>query len=664
MKRIALISVIFVAATGARGERPRSLNEVTVTARRPLSGIGAQITRLDSLALKDNAALSMADILAFNSSLFVKNHGRATLSTVSIRGTSAAHTRVSWNGLRLNSPMSGMTDFSAIPAFFMDRAEVSHGATSVALGSGGLGGSVSLSSAPETETGFHAQYSQGIGSFRAFDEFAKLSYATASWQLKTRVAFSSSPNRYPFTNHDKKVNIYDSDFNIIGQYHPRERNRSGAYADLHLMQEAYFTSTSGARIQLAAWYSNLRRHLPMLTTDYGSESEFLNLNRERTLRATASLVVPKHNRQLKARLGYEYALRRYDYRRDVAAGMSVSMARSRSRQHTISASIEADFFVRQNLMLNAALTADENMVLASDLLTHGGFDRSRLELAAALTARWQPVSPVGLGVTLRQELAGSRLTPFTPALFADWLIHKPSNLTLKASATRNHRIPSLNDLYFLPGGNPNLKDEKGVNYDVGAACALPLSRQINMSASLSWFENYVNNWILWLPTPRGYFSPKNVKKVHSYGIEAKADMLWRPTDDWLLDLSGSLSWTPSINRGEPVSEADRSIGRQLPYQPRVSASVIGRLSWRRWAFTYKWNHYSRRYTMSTDSQSLTGYLPPYFMSNVSLENTLRLKPVELNLKFAVNNLFNEDYISVLSHPMPGINFQFFVTITY
>ena len=68
--------------------------------------------------------------------------------------------------------------------------------------------------------------------------------------------------------------------------------------------------------------------------------------------------------------------------------------------------------------------------------------------------------------------------------------------------------------------------------------------------------------------------------------------------------------------------------------------------------------------MSTDSQSLTGYLPPYFMSNVSLENTLRLKPVELNLKFAVNNLFNEDYISVLSHPMPGINFQFFVTITY
>lgn len=663
MKRLSLLLMLCTSLV-ALGQSPRSLNEVTVTARRPLTQIGSQLTPLDSLALKENTALSMADILAFNSSLFVKNHGRATLSTVSIRGTSAAHTQVLWNGLRLNSPMSGMTDFSAIPSFLMDRAEVSHGATSVAIGTGGLGGAVSLASAADEDRGFHAQYSQGIGSFRAFDEFAKICYSSASWQFKTRAAFSSSPNRYPFTNHDKKVNIYDSDYNIIGQYHPRERNRSGAYADLHLMQEAYFTAKNGTRVQLAAWYSNLRRHLPMLTTDYGSDSEFLNLNRERTLRTTASLTLPQKNWQLKARLGYEYALRRYDYRRDVAAGMSVSMAQTRSRQNSISAAVEADIFMHQNLLLNASLTANENIVSSEDLLTRAGFARSRLELSAAMTARWQPVSRLGLGATMRQDLIANRLTPLTPALFADFLIHQPSNLTIKASATRNHRVPTLNDLYFLPGGNPKLKDEQGFNYDIGAACTLPISRQITLSGSLTWFENHVSNWILWLPTPRGYFSPRNVKRVHSYGLEAKADLLWRPAEQWLLDLSGSLSWTPSINKGEPVSEADRSIGRQLPYQPQLSASVIGRLSWRKWAFTYKWNHYSRRYTMSTDSHSLTGYLPPYFMSNVSLEHTLRIKPLDLNLKFAVNNLFNEDYMSVLSHPMPGINFQFFLTFTY
>lgn len=33
------------------------------------------------------------------------------------------------------------------------------------------------------------------------------------------------------------------------------------------------------------------------------------------------------------------------------------------------------------------------------------------------------------------------------------------------------------------------------------------------------------------------------------------------------------------------------------------------------------------------------------------------------MKFAVNNLFNEDYLSVLSRPMPGINFELFIGIT-
>ena len=51
------------------------------------------------------------------------------------------------------------------------------------------------------------------------------------------------------------------------------------------------------------------------------------------------------------------------------------------------------------------------------------------------------------------------------------------------------------------------------------------------------------------------------------------------------------------------------------------------------------------------------------MSNVSLEKNLFFKPVDVQLKFAVNNLFNEDYLSVLSRPMPGINFELFIGIT-
>ena len=67
--------------------------------------------------------------------------------------------------------------------------------------------------------------------------------------------------------------------------------------------------------------------------------------------------------------------------------------------------------------------------------------------------------------------------------------------------------------------------------------------------------------------------------------------------------------------------------------------------------------------MSNGDVSLSGRLPEYYMSNVSLERKLNFSKADLSLKLAVNNLFNEDYVSVLSHPMPGINFEFFIGIT-
>ena len=67
--------------------------------------------------------------------------------------------------------------------------------------------------------------------------------------------------------------------------------------------------------------------------------------------------------------------------------------------------------------------------------------------------------------------------------------------------------------------------------------------------------------------------------------------------------------------------------------------------------------------MSSNDYTLTGHLPPYFMSNISLEKGLSFRPMNIQLKLAVNNLFDEDYLSVLSRPMPGINFELFIGIT-
>jgi len=125
--------------------------------------------------------------------------------------------------------------------------------------------------------------------------------------------------------------------------------------------------------------------------------------------------------------------------------------------------------------------------------------------------------------------------------------------------------------------------------------------------------------------------------------------------EWKLDMNGTFSWTPSINESEPMSPADQSVGKQLPYVPEFSAAVTGCLSWRTWSLLYKWCYYSQRYTMSSNDYTLTGYLPPYFMNNVTLEKQLSFRWADLSLKGSINNLFDEEYLSVLSRPMPGIN---------
>ncbi|MBO5242699.1 MAG: TonB-dependent receptor, partial [Muribaculaceae bacterium] len=308
-------------------------------------------------------------------------------------------------------------------------------------------------------------------------------------------------------------------------------------------------------------------------------------------------------------------------------------------------------------------SADRNIILQDGDRAVVGYDKGRIELSGSLSAKWQPTDRIGMSVVLRQEMFGHKWAPVIPALFVDGLLSRAGNVMFKASVSRNYRFPTLNDLYFLPGGNPNLSSEHGLSYDAGMSFATGKAGVFSIDGEVSWFDSHIDDWIMWLPTTKGFFSPRNVKKVRAYGVELKLNAAVEPSKGWLLELNGSYSWTPSINRGEKMSAADQSVGKQLPYVPRHSASLTGRISWRSWSFLYKWCYYSQRFTMSSNDYSLSGRLPQYFMSNISLEKSLNFKPVDLQLKLAVNNLFNEEYLSVLSRPMPGINFEFFVSIT-
>ena len=677
MRRFFYILTLVLLATPlalwAQDEPRRTIpiKEVTVYGRRPMKEIGVQQTKFDSVVLKENIALSIADVLTFNSSIFVKSYGRATLSTVAFRGTSPSHTQVTWNGMRINNPMLGMTDFSMIPSYFIDDASLLHGTSSVSETGGGLGGAVKLSTKPAQNNGFGLQYVQGVGSFKTFDEFLRLTYGNKNWQLSTRAVYSSSPNEYKYRNHDKKENIYDDNHNIIGQYYPVERNRSGSFKDLHILQEAYYNSDSGERFGLSAWYINSNRELPMLTTDYGEATEFDNRQREQTFRGVLSWDHLRSNWKVAAKAGYIHTWMAYDYKRDAGNGIMTSMTRSRSKVNTFYGQADGEYYIGSKWLFTASLSAHQHLVESRDkniILQQGdkaiiGYDKGRIELSGSVSAKWRPTERVGVSVVLREEMFGTEWTPLIPALFVDGVLSKRGNIVAKASVSRNYRFPTLNDLYFLPGGNPDLKKENGWTYDAGLSFAIGNEGIYSLSGSASWFDSHVDNWIIWLPTTKGFFSPRNIKSVHAYGVEMKADLAVALSEDWHLGLDGTFSWTPSINEGEPMSPADKSVGKQLPYVPEISATLTGELSYRTWSLLYKWCHYSERYTMSSNDLSLSGNLPPYFMSNITLEKRFSLAWADLSLKGAVNNLFDEEYLSVLSRPMPGINFEFFLGIT-
>lgn len=647
------------------------INEAQVYADRPMKEIGVQKTSFDSIKLKENIALSIADVLTFNSSIFVKNYGRATLSTVAFRGTSASHTQVSWNGMKINNPMLGMTDFSMIPSYFIDDASLLHGTSSVNETGGGLGGSVKLSTVPASADGFGLQYIQGVGSFKTFDEFLRLTYGNAKWQVSTRAVLSSSANDFKYRNHDKKENIYDENMNIIEQYYPVEKNKSGAFRDFHLLQEVYYNTLKGDRFGLNAWYINSNRELPLLTTDYSDDTEFDNRQREQTFRGIITWDHLRSDWKLSAKGGYIYTWMAYDYKRDVGNGIMADMTRSRSTINTFYGQAEGEYYIGKKWLFTASLSAHQHFVTSKDkniIRQDGdkaivGYQKGRIELSGAISAKWKPIERMGISLVLRDEMYGTTFTPIIPALFIDGVICQKGNIVAKASISRNYRFPSLNDLYFLPGGNPDLKNESGWSYDAGVSFSAGKEGVFTISGSATWFDSYIHDWIIWLPTTKGFFSPKNIKDVHAYGVEIDGKLDWIFAREWKLDIGATFSWTPSINNGEPVSIADQSVGKQLPYVPEYSSSINGRIAWRGWAFTYKWRYYSERYTMSSNDISLTGKLPTYFMSNIVLEKNLNFKWADLSLKGAVNNLFNEEYLSVLSRPMPGINFEIFIGIT-
>ena len=103
------------------------------------------------------------------------------------------------------------------------------------------------------------------------------------------------------------------------------------------------------------------------------------------------------------------------------------------------------------------------------------------------------------------------------------LIHIYANIITAAPPSTDCGIMDTNAAIF--GQSP-----QRIRKDVYKRQALPITRRViirpatdTLRGSASWFDQHIDDWIIWLPTTKGFYSPDNIKKVHAYGVETQVD---------------------------------------------------------------------------------------------------------------------------------------------
>ena len=118
----------------------------------------------------------LATLLKTSSLLYVKRYGNHGLASVSVRGMSGSHTLVTWNGMTINTPGNGYSDFSVIPLMAVTSVRITSGGSDLDDLTGYIGGKVELDTDPRFGSGKEASVSLAAGSYSDYTSAASLSF--------------------------------------------------------------------------------------------------------------------------------------------------------------------------------------------------------------------------------------------------------------------------------------------------------------------------------------------------------------------------------------------------------------------------------------------------------------------------------------------------------
>jgi len=632
------------------------IQEVTINAnlRVHKSIAGMQITSIDSISYQQRANISLADVLSSNTGLFIKNHGRGALSTVSFRGTAPSHTQVMWNGLAISSPLTGMVDFSLIPSYIIDKVELKHGGASISEVSGGIGGLINIDNDVHYDSTFQLELLQGSGSYSTYDNYVKAGWGNKTFQLNSILYYNWSANDYPYVNHS----IVHIDPVSEGISNPTSKNKNADYFKKGILQSFYYKVNTKNTIAVNYWGQHADRSLPAATSYEGPE--FSNLNKQLVTdhRLNSEWNHYKHNSKFTFQSGFLHT--NMLYRTDnYVSGLGVTPALySLSKMNSFQQKAIYKINLRPSLTFESSLKSLYSSVLSLDTIANDGYSKERYDHSFYLSIQKSFASRFFTNIAVRQELVNKKISPFSPYLGFSFLPFRKYHTRIQGNISRTFKMPTLNDLYWVPGGNTKLKPELGWAGEAGIG-QLWQFRSLVIDLEVNSFRSEIENWIIWLPGFKGYWEPRNIQKVLTYGYEGFLKFSVKKIN-WNIGMQANYALTHSLNKEKSELWGELNYNKQLVYIPIHSGSLRFVLNIKQWKAEWVHSSYSERYTTTTNETANRFRLYPYFMNDLHIGRSLKIRKLDLSLTFSIYNLFNETYHTILYRPMPGINYMFVI----
>lgn len=593
------------------------------------------VRKLDTLVLESKSTSTLSQLLIQHSPVFIKTYGPGGLSTASFRGTTASHTLVMWNGFQLNAPNLGQVDFSTIPVFLADDVNLKWG-SGTSDNSGGLGGTVNIDSKAGFGKGLLLDVKQTYGSFNTLGSFLTIGYAGKKVSFRVKAYRNSSDNDFEYDN----VGVYP---------HRRMKQINADFVDYGVMPEVSVLFKNSI-FSVSSWNQWNNRNLPTIMPNVTNRNTE-EWTRDRFSRNSISYKVLWESGKIDLKSAAFIEKQRYFLLSRVPHGLdTVSFINSVNDAIVLHQIATLDQHLYKSWNLNAKLQWDNETVRSNN---YEG-EKRRNTLSAYLAVDGSPFANATLKLTARHDRVNGKSMGVFPTATLTYRMPFWKSLSATLGYSHNYRSPSLNDLYWYPGGNENLLAEDGRTVDLALQYALK-NDNASVDVRVDGYLSKVHNWIQWVPTAYRFWVPENVALVFARGIETHFDLTFTLANDWKLSTSGNYVFTLTTDQSDQAL-LNNTYGKQLIYIPRHHANMFVAVIWKTWNLNYTLEITGRRSTSYDDEVFFAYDLKPYVLHHVALGKQIRKFKVELRC----NNLTNRDYQNVLWRAMPGRSWEVLV----